>query len=371
MPRVEAVELRRLRLPLRSPFRAAHGTERAKEVVLVRVVAAGAEGWGECAALAEPTYTSEYVAGAHQVLRDHLIPRLLAAGDLGGGDVAGALSMVRGHRMAKAALEMAIIDAELREAGVSLARHLGGVRPVVDAGVALGLCPSVADLVTAAEDFAAQGYRRLKLKVEPGWDVEPVAAVRAALGTEVVVAVDANGAYAGDGDGGLDALAALDKLGLAFIEQPLAPDDLKGHAELSGRLDTPICLDESIDSVAGAELALDLGACSVVNIKPGRCGGLLDAVKVHDLCRERGVPAWCGGMLETGIGRAANLALAALPGFTMAGDLSASDRYFDEDLTEPIRLENGCLRVPAGPGLGVEPRPEPLARFTTSVELIR
>lgn len=369
MPRVEAVELRRLRLPLRSPFRAAHGTERAKEVLLVRVLGGGAEGWGECAALAEPTYTAEYVAGAHQVLRDHLVPRVLAGGEMGGSDVAGALSAVRGHRMAKAALEMAVMDAELREAGVSLAQHLGGSRPVVDAGVALGLCTS-AELVTAAETFVDQGYRRLKLKIEPGWDVEPVAAVRAALGAGVDVAVDANGAYAGEGDG-LAALDELDGLGLVFIEQPLAPDDLRGHAQLARRLDTPICLDESVESVAGAEVALDLGACSVLNIKPGRCGGLLEAVKVHDFCLERGVPAWCGGMLDTGIGRAANLALASLPGFTMAGDLSASDRYFEEDLTDPIVLEDGCLRVPTRPGLGVEPRHEVLERFTTSVELIR
>lgn len=369
MPRVEAFELRRLRLPLRSPFRAAHGTESAKEVLLVRVVGAVSDGWGECAALAEPTYTAEYVAGAHLVLRDHLIPRVLAGGEMGGGGVARALSAVRGHRMAKAALEMAVMDAELREAGVSLAQHLGGTRRVVDAGVALSLCTSFTELVTAAERFVAEGYRRLKLKIEPGWDVKPVAAVRAALGREVDLAVDANGAYAGGGD--LAGLDELDGLGLVFIEQPFAPDDLKGHAALARRLDTPVCLDESVESVAGAEVALDLGACSVLNIKPGRCGGLLEAVAVHDLCLDRDVPAWCGGMLETGIGRAANLALASLPGFTMAGDLSASDRYFEEDLTEPIVLEDGCLRVPDGPGLGVEPRPEALNRFTTSVELIR
>ncbi len=371
MPRVEAVELRRLRLPLRSPFRAAHGTEHAKEVLLVRVMGAGAEGWGECAALAGPTYTSEYVAGAHQVLRDHLIPRVLAAGHLSGREVAAALAAVRGHPMAKAAVEMAIVDAELREQGISLARYLGGSRPVVEGGVALGMAPTVSELVTAAEGFVAQGYRRLKLKIEPGWDVEPVAAVQAAVGPEVALGVDANGAYAGAGAGGPAALERLDRFGLAFVEQPLAPDDLRGHALLSRRLATPLCLDESIESVAGAELALELGACSMVNIKPGRCGGLLAAVGVHDLCLDRAVPVWCGGMLETGIGRAANLALASLPGFTLAGDLSASDRYFEEDLTDPIGLEDGCLRVPTGPGLGLAPRADALSRFTTSVELMR
>ncbi len=371
---MEAVELRRLRLPLRSPFRSAHGAQSAKDVLVVRVLGAGADGWGECAALAEPTYTSEYTGGAQQVLREHLIPRLVggagevAGGDVGGGEVVGRLASVKGHPMAKAALEMAVLDAELRDAGVSLSRRLGGTRTMVQAGVALGMASTVAEVVTAAEAFAAQGYRRVKLKIAPGWDVAPVAAVRAALGAAAGVQVDANGAYAGES---LAPLCELDRLDLALIEQPLAPRDLRGHAELAGRLRTPLCLDESIECVADAEAALDLGACSVVNIKPGRCGGLLEAVRVHDLCVDRRVPVWCGGMLETGIGRAANLALASLPGFTLPGDLSASDRYFDEDLTEPFALEDGCLRVPTGPGLGVEPAPDALARFTTSLELIR
>jgi len=373
VPRVEAVELRRLRLPLRSPFRSAHGAHGDKDVLVVRVLGAGAEGWGECAALAQPTYTSEYTGGAQQVLREHLIPRLLrgagevAGGDIGGQEVAGVLAGVKGHPMAKAALEMAVLDAELRDCGVSLAERLGGTRTSVQAGVALGMASTVAEVVTAAEAFVAEGYRRVKLKIAPGWDVSPVTAVRAALGTAAAVQVDANGAYAG---AGLEPLGELDRLGLALIEQPLAPRDLRGHAQLAGRLRTPLCLDESIEGVADAEVALDLGACSIVNIKPGRCGGLFEAVRVHDLCMDRRVPVWCGGMLETGIGRAANLALASLPGFSLPGDLSASDRYFDEDLTEPFVLQDGCLWVPTGPGLGVEPAPEALARFTTSVELI-
>ena len=359
------VELRRVRMPLVTPFRTAQGTQLERDVLLVRVSTAEAEGWGECVAGPLPDYTSEHVAGAEQVLRDHLIPAVLALPDVTADGLADALAWVQGHRMAKASLEAALLDAELRSTGASLSARLGGERALVDAGVAVGITGSVAELLDAVGGYLGDGYRRVKLKIAPGWDVEPVRAVRERFGDAVQLQVDGNGAYR---LGDAPVLAALDPFDLLLVEQPLPVDDLVGHAELSRRMATPICLDESIRSVGNAMTAIALGACSIVNIKPGRVGGLLEARRVHDLCHGRGVPVWCGGMLETGIGRAANVALASLPGFTLPGDLSASDRYFRQDLTPPFTLEDGRLRVPTGPGIGVEPIPEVLDELTTSVE---
>jgi len=352
----ELVELRRLRLPLVAPFAAAHGTVSVRDVLVVRVVTPDAEGWGECAALPEPTYSPEYVDGAADVIERFLAPRLFDGA--GWDDVAG-------HRMAKAAVEGALLDAGLRAQGVSLAAWLGGVRARVPAGVALGLGASVEDVGR----FVEAGYGRVKLKIAPGADVEPVRRVREAF-PDVALQVDANGSYGGVDDAGAR-LAGLDPFGLQCIEQPLADDDLLGHAALARAVRTPICLDESITSAAAARQAIDLGACAVVNVKPGRVGGVAEARRVHDVCVAAGVPAWMGGMLETGIGRAVNVAVASLPGFTLPGDLSASSRYFAEDVTEPFVLVDGGLDVPTGPGIGVSPRPEALARFTTSVRALR
>ncbi len=370
--RVEAVELRRVRLPLVRPFVTAVASTTARSSVLVRLLTDGGEGWGECVALDAPLYTSEYVEAAHHALRDHLVPRLLAAGAVAGGEVAGeevarVLGPVQGHPMAKAALEMAVLDAELRAAGRSLAARLGGTRTEVDCGVAVGEAPSIGALLDEVAGYLDEGYRRIKLKVHPGADLEPVAAVRDRF-PDVALQVDANGAYSVDQ---WPLLAALDPFDLLLIEQPVAADDLLGAAEVARRIRTPVCLDESITSAATAATALALGACTVVNIKPGRVGGLLEAVRIHDLCVAAGVPVWCGGMLETGLGRAANLALAALPGFTLPADLSGSSRYFPLDLTEPFVPVDGRLRVPTGPGLGVTPLPEALEELTVSVELLR
>ena len=359
------MELRRITLPLVTPFRTAAGTMVEREVLLVRVVGGEAEGWGECAAFSEPTYTSEYVDGAADVLERFLVPALFARD--------GGATWVQGHRMAKAALETALLDADLRARGESLSSFLGGVRTAVDAGVAVGIADSVGELVDAVDRYVAEGYRRVKLKVQPGWDVEPVRAVRERF-PDLALQVDANGAYSldggGDGGAGVAALAALDAFDLLLVEQPLAADDLVGHAALARRLRTPICLDESIESAADAAAALALGACSVVNVKPGRVGGYLEARRVHDVCAAAGAPVWCGGMLETGLGRAANAALAALPGFTLPGDLSASGRWYAQDVTEPLPLVDGRLAVPTGPGIGVAPLPEVLAAVTTSVRTL-
>ncbi|GGP77770.1 o-succinylbenzoate synthase [Saccharothrix coeruleofusca] len=359
------VELRRVRMPLVAPFRTSFGTETTRDVLLLRVVTDQAEGWGECVAPAAPLYSSEYVEAAQHVLRTHLIPALAAHPRLDAHAVAPALAAFKGHRMAKAALEMAVLDAELRAAGRPLARELGAVRDRVPCGVSVGIMDSVPRLLDAVAGYLDQGYLRIKLKIEPGWDVEPVRAVRERFGDDLLLQVDANAAYTR-----ADAahLARLDPFGLLLVEQPLAEEDLLGHAGLAEVVRTPICLDESITSARAAADAIRLGACRVVNVKPGRVGGYLEARRVHDVCAAHGVPVWCGGMLESGLGRAANVALAALPGFTLPGDTSASDRYYRADITEPFVLRDGHLAVPTAPGLGVDPLPDALAEVTTSTE---
>jgi O-succinylbenzoate synthase len=366
--KLDEVELRRIALPLVAPFRTSFGTEHDKDALLVRVRSGDVEGWGECVAMSEPLYSSEYTDAATDVLRGHLLPRLFAAGDVQAHQVAHLLEPVKGHRMAKAAIETAVLDAELRATGTSLATHLGAVREAVDSGVSVGIMGSIPALLDTVEEYLDQGYLRIKLKIEPGWDLEPVRAVRERFGDDLLLQVDANTAYT---LGDARHLAQLDPFDLLLIEQPLPEDDVLGHADLAKIVKTPICLDESIESARDAASAIRLGACSIVNVKPGRVGGYLEARRIHDVCVAHGVPAWCGGMLETGIGRAANVALAALPGFTLPGDTSASDRYFRQDLTEPFTLVDGQLRVPTGPGIGVDPVPEILEAVTTAVEVVR
>ena len=363
--RLTGVELRRVLMPLVGPFRTSFGTSTERDVLLVRVVGDDAEGWGECAADSGPYYSSEYVDGCAAVLRGFLLPALFRAREVTADRVGTELAAVKGHRMAKAALEAAVLDAELRMAGESLTTRLGAVRDRVPCGVSVGIQDSIDELLDAVAGYLAEGYVRIKLKIEPGSDVEPVRAVRERFGDDVMLQVDANAAYT---LADADHLSRLDDFDLVLVEQPLAAGDLREHAELAKKLRTPICLDESIESAKDAADALALGACSIVNIKPGRVGGLLEARRIHDLCQERGVPVWCGGMLETGIGRAGNVALAALPNFTLPGDTSASERYYAEDITAPFRLEDGHLRVPTGPGIGVTPLPERLAATTTATE---
>ncbi|AGL16836.1 o-succinylbenzoate synthase [Actinoplanes sp. N902-109] len=363
--RLTGIELRRVRMPLVAPFRTSFATMTGRDVLLVRAVTADAEGWGECVAMADPLYSSEYVEAAAEVLRRYLVPALAARPPVDAVGVGEVLRPYKGHRMAKAALETAVLDAELRAAGRAFARELGATRDRVPCGVSVGIMDSIPQLLDAVEGYLEQGYLRIKLKIEPGWDVAPVRAVRERFGDDVLLQVDANTAYT---VGDAPRLAALDPFGLLLIEQPLDEEDLLGHVELSHRVRTPICLDESIVSARAAADAIRLGACRVVNIKPGRVGGYLEARRIHDVCVANGVPVWCGGMLETGLGRAANLALAALPGCTLPGDTSASDRYFRTDLTAPFVLRDGHLPVPDAPGIGVTPDPAVLAAVTTATE---
>lgn len=365
--RLVSIELRRVRLPLVRTFRSSLGSEAVREALLVRVESDEGVGWGECVAGSDPHYSPEYIDSAWLTLRRYLGPRLLGETRLGAGDVRSLLASFKGHRMAKAALEMGVLDAELRAAGVSLGTFLGGVSTSVTPGVAVGIMGSVGQLLECVGEYVDAGYKRVKLKIEPGWDIEPVAAVRERFGPRLMLQVDANGSYGRDD---FAHLAQLDAFSLLLVEQPLDEDDLLGHAELAGRITTPVCLDESIVSAQSAAVAIALGSCSVVNIKAGRVGGYLEAKAVHDLCLSKTVPVWCGGMLETGIGRAANLALASLPGFSLPGDISASDRYFREDITPPFVLRNGTIAVPTGPGLGVEVLAEVLEDLTTQTETI-
>lgn len=351
---IDAVELRRVALPLVTPFVTATDVEKVREVVVVRIAAGAHEGWGECVALSEPTYTAEYTSAAAAVLEHHLVPRLLAERrPLDAGGVLDALAPVRGHNMAKASLEMAMLDLLLRRDGMSLAAHLGATRARVDSGVSVGMFDDTDALVSAVASYLEAGFRRVKLKIAPGRDVEPVRAVRDAFGADLTLQVDANGSYAG---GEADRVRLLDEFDLLLIEQPLADDDVCGHAALASRLRTPLCLDETITSPRVAADVIALGACSVVNIKAGRVGGLDAAREVHDVCVDAGAAAWCGGMLETGIGRACNLAIAALPGCTLTGDISPSSRFFERDIvTEPVAMSaDGTMPVPAAPGIGVE-----------------
>jgi O-succinylbenzoate synthase len=362
--KLTSVELLRIGLPLVSPFRTSFGTQTHRDLLLVHVTTPEAEGWAECVAMGDPLYSSEYVDAAAHVMRHHLVPRLVAHEGLTAARVAKALHPVKGHRMAKAALETAVLDAELRAAGMPLSSYLGATKDRVPAGVSVGIMDSVPQLLDAVDGYLAEGYVRIKLKIQPGWDYEPVKAVRERFG-DVLLQTDGNTAYT-LADWKL--LKRLDPFDLLFHEQPMEEEDIAGHAELATLITTPICLDESIVSAASAADAIARKACSVINIKPGRVGGYLESRRIHDIAVANGVPVWCGGMLETGIGRAANAALAALPGFTLPGDTSASSRYYAEDVTPPFVLEDGHLAVPTGPGIGVDPLPDRLIELLTSRE---
>ena len=364
---LEGFELRVLHLPLVAPFTTSFGTETVREVIVVRALADGVEGWGEIVTGASPLYSSEYTQGAWDVALRFLVPALLHRGTLAPEEIAGVLAPFVGHRMVKAGLELAVLDAALRRERRSLGEYLGAVHDRVPSGVSVGIQRDPAALVDAVRGYLHEGYARIKIKIKPGRDVADTAAVREAFGS-IPLQVDANSAYT---LADADTLAELDRFDLLLIEQPLQEDDLVDHATLARRLRTPVCLDESIVSAKAAADALALGSASIVNIKAGRVGGYLEAVAIHDLCRAAGIPVWCGGMLETGIGRAANAALSALPGFTLTGDVSASDRFYTRDIvTEPARLEDGHVRVPTGHGLGVEIDPIALDDFTVARETL-
>ncbi|GAA2892806.1 o-succinylbenzoate synthase [Actinoplanes cyaneus] len=366
--RIARIRLHWVRLPLVTPFRTSVYTEFDREALLVSVhTTDGVVGWGECVAMAEPVYSPEYLEGCVRVLRERLIPLVERLVEVTAENARAAFTAVDGNPNAKAVLEMAILDAQLRRKGMSLAGYLGATRTSVPAGVSLGIMTRD-ELREAADHFwNREHYRRIKLKIKPGWDEEPVRLVREFLGPHAALQVDANGAYTLDDAGHL---ARLDDCDLVMIEQPLDADDVDGHALLARRLKTRICLDEPIVSAATAAHAIDAGAAAIINIKPGRVGGYLEARDIHDACGARGVPVWVGGMLETGIGRAANVALAAMEHFTLVGDLSGSERFYKQDITPPIVVRDGHIAVPAGPGIGIEPDEAALGEATERTEWI-
>lgn len=373
------VRLHTIQLPIIAPFTTSFGTQTVRTAIVVevrgRAKAAGSDeadvvGWGECVAMADPLYSPEYVVGARHVIETYLVPALFAHqahAEVTAETVSHILAPIVGHRMAKAALEMAILDAELRDKGESFGRYFGATVDRVPSGVSIGIQDSVPQLLDTVAGYLDEGYVRIKIKIKPGWDVAPVAAIREQFGEKLLLQVDANAAFTL-----VDAplLRRLDDYNLLLIEQPLGEDDLRQHAELARQMTTPMCLDESIVSAEAAADAISMGSAAVINIKPGRVGGYLEARKIHDLARAHGIAVWCGGMLETGLGRAANAALAALPGFTLPGDISASGRFYETDITEPFVIESGHIRVPTGPGLGVTPIPAVLNDVTVDLRTL-
>jgi o-succinylbenzoate synthase len=353
---LRSVELYLVRLPLLRPFTTSSHTKDHLEHILLRVRDQhGAEGWGECASASDPYYCSETSETSWHILRDFLVPGLLGISWDHPDQAARTWKKVRGNNFAKAGLEMACWDLFTRARGEPLARPLGGTRAEIHSGVSLGIEPTVENLLEQVDRFLDQGYRRIKMKIGPGHDVQYVSAVRERW-PEALLMADANSAYSLAEPAHLAALEALDTLDLMMIEQPLADDDIVDHAQLQARLKTPICLDESIHSVDDARKALDLGSCRIINIKVSRLGGLSEARRVHDVCLSRGVPVWCGGMHEFGVGRAANVTICSLPGFTLPGDVSGSDRAYREDIVDPpVLATRGAIPVPWDrPGLGFD-----------------
>lgn len=350
--RIDRIELRHIKMDLVSPFVTSMGVEYDEEHIIVRVDAEGVTGWGESVAEGTPFYSYETVPTAWHILNDFLIPSILGK-DLNSVDEAiAAYSKVRGHMMAKAGLEAALWDAFAKTKGISLSKMLGGVRDKIDCGVSIGIQDSVPELIRKVEGYLAEGYQRIKIKIAPGLDMQFVEALRREF-PDILLQVDANSAYTLDHTG---LFKEMDQYNLSLIEQPLGYEDIYDHSKLQREIKTAICLDESIHSLDDTRAAIELGSCRIINIKPGRVGGYTESKLIHDYCASMNIPVWHGGMLESGIGRAGNIALASLPNFTLPGDISASKKYYKEDIVEPRATVNpdGTMDVPAGPGIGVE-----------------
>jgi O-succinylbenzoate synthase len=366
--RLDKITLREIHMQLVTPFETSFGRTLHRRIILVEVDAEGVTGWGECVAGEGPFYAPETVETAWHVLRDFLWPAIRGREFRSATDVDGLLTAVRGHNMAKAALEAAVWDAEARQKQMPLWKLLGGERMEIPCGVSIGLKENDDELERQVEKELAAGYQRIKIKIKPGRDVQPVARLRKRF-PSIKLMVDANSAYTLDD---LPLLQELDAYYLMMIEQPLGWDDIYSHAELQRKLKTPICLDECIHSEEHARAAIAIGACGIINIKLGRVGGYNAALRIHDLCREKGVPVWCGGMLESGIGRAHNIALSTLANFTLPGDVTASRRYWTEDIIEPevTVSTRGTIAAPSGPGIGYEPRIDRIDSITVRREEI-
>jgi len=364
--KINEITLREIHMKLVAPFETSMDRVDSRRVLLVEANVDGVSGWGECVAGEDPFYSPETVNIAWVVLREHLWPLIKDKSFGAAAEVWDLLAQVRGHNMAKASLEAAVWDAQARQKNLPLWKLLGGTQQEINSGVSIGLKESLEELAVAVRKEVDAGYQRIKIKIKPGKDIALVQRLRQDF-PGIKLMVDANSAYCME-DWAL--LKQMDSYYLMMIEQPLGWDDLHSHVELQKKLETPICLDECIHSEEHALAAVTMGACKIINMKLGRVGGFTPARRIHDICQQHGVPVWCGGMLETGIGRAHNIALATLPNFTLPGDVSASKRYWHEDITEPevTVSSRGTIAVPQGPGIGFEPKREYIEKLTTRVE---
>ena len=363
---IEKIEIRHIKMELITPFETSMGVELDEEHIIVSVFSDGITGYGECVAEAVPYYSYETVSTAWHILKDFLIPEIIGKNINSIDEAINLVARVRGHRMAKAGLEAALWDMFAKSKNVSLSKFLGGTRDHIEVGVSIGIQSTPSVLIYKVTDFLNEGYQRIKIKIAHGKDLSYIKALRQEY-PDIRLQVDANSCYTLND---AELLAAMDNYNLELIEQPLAYDDIYEHSELAKKLRTPICLDESIHSVADTRAAVELGSCRIINIKPGRVGGFTESIKIHDYCKKNNIPVWHGGMLESGIGRAGNVALASLPNFILPGDISASKKYYKVDIVEPaFEVEkDSTMKVPNGPGIGVEVIKDHLDKVTVKVE---
>jgi o-succinylbenzoate synthase len=365
---IEKIVLHRLKMPLKTPFETSFGRLTYKDFLVVCVHGDGQTGYGESVSLPFPIYNEETTDTVKYMLKEFIIPKLLKLDGMDHPEqLQSIFKPIRRNQMAKAAIEGAVWDLYCKKKGISLAQALGGTKKEIDVGVSIGIEPGIPEVLEKVESFINQGYKKIKLKIKPGFDIEPIAAIRDQFGSDIPLMADANSAYTLKD---IQLLKQLDPFHLMMIEQPLAHDDIIDHVKLQSKLSTPICLDESIHSYEDARKAIEIGACKIINIKIGRVGGLTEAVKIHDLCKSNGIPVWCGGMLEAGIGRAHNIALSSLDNFLIPGDTSASNRYWETDIVTPEVdfLRPGILAVPTGYGIGYEINEKVLEKYRLETE---
>ena len=366
--RLNKITLREIHLPLIAPFETSFGQTSLRRILLIEAEAQGVSGWGESTAGEDPYYSYETLETAWHIMRDYIWPLLKGREIASASEVWDLLARIRGHNMAKGGVETALWDAEAKQKNIPLAKLLGGARDEISCGVSIGIQPDIETLLAKVEKELIAGYQRIKIKIKPGWDIEPTRALRERF-PRIRLMVDANSAYRLE-DAAL--LKQLDAFYLIMIEQPLGYDDIYSHAQLQRQLETPICLDECIHDIEHARAAIEIGACRIINIKLGRVGGHTAARRIHDLCQSKSIPVWCGGMLESGIGRAHNIAMSTLANFTLPGDVSASRRYWDQDIIEPeVEVTpQGTIRVPQQPGIGYAPRLDRIRSLTRRIEVL-
>lgn len=367
--KLQRVTLRHLQMELKAPFTTSFGTFKTKDFILVEAVdSEGVVGWGESVAFHSPWYNEETLKTNWHMLKDYLLPLVFKEPIEHPDEVSNRFAFIRKNNMAKAAIEGAVWDIYAKKAGVALSKTLGGQKTAIEVGISIGIQETVEDLLGLIDKYVSEGYRRIKVKIKPGWDVDVIREIRSHF-PEIPLMADANSAYT---LADLDRLKALDGYNLTMIEQPLSPDDIVDHAKLQAQLETPICLDESIHSHEDARKAIELGSCKIINIKIGRVGGLTESIKIHNLCLKNNISVWCGGMLESGVGRAHNIAITTLENFTLPGDTAASSRYWERDIIEPqVTVQNGLITVPNQPGIGYEVDRRHVEEYTAATKTFR